>query len=676
MNSWLEQSEFRPIASKLSETVSLSDRVRVLICSSHPQVKKLPWHLWEWLEREGRQAEAILSTTDNQPQESARRQKVRILIILGKSPDISPENDLKILTETLGDRAEILPPLVSPNRQEVNRHLWDTNTDILFFAGHSQTDEESGKFYLSETEFIRVEDLKYALQEARKNGLKLAIFNSCDGLGLARELESLYIPNLIVMRDIVHERIAHQFLSDFLKAFAIEQKPLHLAVLKARRRLQGLEAEFPCASWMPVICQNSSAEAQYWQNWALAPPRARPRPLRYPVLVASAIATFSIVLARSLGILEPLELKAYDHLMAMRPPEPLDERILVVAADETDLKRYGTPLLSDATLTQALLQLKQHQPRAIGLDIFRSDNSPTQSDLAKFITTVQKNKNFIHVCSQIIPPLSKFSEQQLQEQVGFADFYPDERDNIVRRQPLWLTPPSTSDCPNSYYAFSLLLAQRYLEAEGKLISFKTGNLQFGTTIFNKLASRTGGYQQLNGESGEILLNFRAPDRNGQIAKTVSLRDILDDRVDPKFIKNKVVLVGVTDPKLQDDRDTPYGVKRGLWIHAQMVSALLSAVENNRKPIWGLPQLPPQWGSLQWGDALWIFAWSFLSGLLAIKVRSHWVRLLSGFILLGVLYKISLVILTAGGWMPLVPSLLSIIITGLIVNYTLLQLKQK
>ena len=676
MNSWLEQSEFIPILNKLNETVSTCDPVRVLLCSSKPQVKKLPWNLWNWLDCEGRQAEVILSTTRNKPQPAELRRKIRILIILGQSEDINPATDLQILTDILGDCAEIICPLVSPTRQEVNQYLWDAKIDILFFAGHSQTDEESGKFYINETEFLRIEDLKYALEAARKNGLKLAIFNSCDGMGLASQLENLYIPNLIVMRDIVHERVAQQFLSDFLRAFAIAKKPLHLAVWEGRRRLQGLEAEFPCASWMPVIFQNSSQQPQYWQNWFIAPPHYRPLHQGNVVMLSSAIATFLIMLARSLGILEPLELKAYNFLIAQRPPQPIDERLLVVAVDETDLKRYGTPLLSNATLTQVLQKLQQNQPRTIGLDIFRTDNSSTKSELANLIATFQNNPNFIHVCAQTIPPLSGFSEPQLQEQVGFADLYPDDSDNIIRRQPLWQTPSPISDCPNSNYAFSLLLAQRYLEAKNQSLSFDTGNLQFGTTIFKRLSARTGGYQKLNGQSGEILLNFRPPNRNGQIAKTVPLRDILDDRIDPKFIKDKIILIGVTAPQLQDERNTPYGYQRGLWIHTQMVSAILSAVEDNRKPIWVLPQFSHQWGDIQWGDALWIWFWSFLSVGIAWRIPSRWVSLLAGCIAIAFSYKITLFILTAGGWMPLIPSLLSISLTGLIASYTVSQLKQK
>ena len=42
-----------------------------------------------------------------------------------------------------------------------------------------------------------------ALKKAIGCGLQLAVFNSCDGLGLARELEALHIPQMIVMQEPV-----------------------------------------------------------------------------------------------------------------------------------------------------------------------------------------------------------------------------------------------------------------------------------------------------------------------------------------------------------------------------------------------------------------------------------------------------------------------------------------
>jgi hypothetical protein len=74
-------------------------------------------------------------------------------------------------------------------------------------------------------------------------------------LGLAAELISIQLPQAIVMREPVPDIIAQQFLKNFLVAFG-SGLPLYRAVRSAREQLQGLEDNYPCASWLPVICQN------------------------------------------------------------------------------------------------------------------------------------------------------------------------------------------------------------------------------------------------------------------------------------------------------------------------------------------------------------------------------------------------------------------------------------
>ena len=96
--------------------------------------------------------------------------------------------------------------------------------------------------------------------------------NSLDGLGLAKALEKLNIPQIIVMREPVPNRIAQEFFQHFLKAFAVERMSLYLAVRKARRKLQGLEDEYPGASWLPVICQNPAVESPTWLHLGGIPP--------------------------------------------------------------------------------------------------------------------------------------------------------------------------------------------------------------------------------------------------------------------------------------------------------------------------------------------------------------------------------------------------------------------
>jgi hypothetical protein len=74
------------------------------------------------------------------------------------------------------------------------------------------------------------------------------------------------------MREPVPNLVAEEFFKHFLEAFAVERLPLYLAVQQARRKLQGLEDDFPGASWLPVICQNPAVEPPTWLKLGGFPP--------------------------------------------------------------------------------------------------------------------------------------------------------------------------------------------------------------------------------------------------------------------------------------------------------------------------------------------------------------------------------------------------------------------
>ncbi|MBD1936837.1 CHASE2 domain-containing protein [Microcoleus sp. FACHB-68] len=267
LKSWLKEEGFREIDNRLREELSRDETIRFLICSEDSNIQKLPWHKWDFFERYPK-AEVALS-----PLESKSTQKftgeiktkacVSVLAILGHKEGIDIEKDLQLLKNL---RNVNLTFLVEPEHQEINEQLWGECWDIIFFAGHSETQGETGRIYINPTDSLTIPELWYGLQKAIEGGLKLAIFNSCDGLGLARQLGDLHIPQMIVMRELIPDQIAQEFLKHFLKAFAGGQS-LYLAVREARQRLHDdFEREFPCASWLPVICQQPAEIPPTWNQ--------------------------------------------------------------------------------------------------------------------------------------------------------------------------------------------------------------------------------------------------------------------------------------------------------------------------------------------------------------------------------------------------------------------------
>jgi len=274
INNWLDAESLRSLREKLLQNVSPNDEVRVIIRSSVRDLQRLPWHLWD-LFASYSHLEIAISTPELEIQPQVKtptfKDRVRILAILGDSTGINTQKDRELL-EQLPD-ADITF-LVEPGRKEINDRLWEQSWDILFFAGHSQTEGETGVIYLSKTESLTIPEVKYGLKKAIKRGLQLAIFNSCDGLGLAWQLEDLQIPQVIVMREPVPDLVAQEFLKYFLTNFASTSYSFYQAVREARERLQGLENNFPCASLLPVICQNSIAVPPLWENLGRRPTTA------------------------------------------------------------------------------------------------------------------------------------------------------------------------------------------------------------------------------------------------------------------------------------------------------------------------------------------------------------------------------------------------------------------
>ena len=274
LNCWLQSDCFRPIREKWLEKLLTSDAIRVILQTQEYQLQKLPWHLWELMERYPN-AEIALSAPSYEQLSlsSIPTGTVKILALLGDSNGIDILADRALLEQLPDAKIDFL---VEPAREDLTDNLWQQNWDILFFAGHSSTQGsgETGQIYINQTESLTISQLKYALKQAVERGLKLAIFNSCDGLGLAREFAPLQIPQLIVMREPVPDRVAQTFLKHFLEAYS-GGKSLYLAVREARERLQGLEGQFPCATWLPVIYQNLAEVPPSWRKLMDEGQRAR-----------------------------------------------------------------------------------------------------------------------------------------------------------------------------------------------------------------------------------------------------------------------------------------------------------------------------------------------------------------------------------------------------------------
>ncbi|TLY17209.1 MAG: CHASE2 domain-containing protein, partial [Nitrospirae bacterium] len=289
-------------------------------------------------------------------------------------------------------------------------------------------------------------------------------------------------------------------------------------------------------------------------------------------LLVGLFVGFGVLGIRETGLLEPLELKVYDWLVRSRPEQSgPDPRIVLVTITEDDIRRQGQWPISDATMATVLNRLIQYRPRAIGLDIYRDIEVPPGRE--KLDALLAKHHHIVVVTkvgggeAPTIPPPPVLNGT---EQIGFTDVLVDD-DGIVRRGLLY----QESD-GQVLSAFGLRLALLYLEAEGvhpQLDSADPRKLRLGPTILERFQASDGGYVRADERGYQILLDFK-----GGRAKpaTVSLTTLLSGPVDPHAITGKVVLIGVTADSVPDDLYTPYGFRRGVELHGQIVSQLLRA----------------------------------------------------------------------------------------------------
>ncbi|MFB8792411.1 MAG: CHASE2 domain-containing protein [Potamolinea sp.] len=394
--------------------------------------------------------------------------------------------------------------------------------------------------------------------------------------------------------------------------------------------------------------------------------------------MTSASVTAVVIILRLMGILQSAELASLDQLFHLRPPEPADNRIVIVEINENDLQKTGKWPIPDNVMAKLLWQLNSYQPQAIGLDIYR--DLPTEPGKEEFVKAAQIIPNLIGIeklqdkTSLGVAPLAVLSQRQ---QIGFNNVVVDG-DGKVRRSLLYWHVDK-----KEHQSLALKLALIYLkdqEITPKKAEVNPNYLKLGKEVFPSFGPNDGGYVQADTKGYQILANFRRP---GSF-RTVSMTDVLAGRVNPSWLRSRLVLIGSTAPSLQDFFYTPYSNNlmgsaqpiSGVEIHANFISQILSSVLSERPVIKVWPEL------IEW---LWIFAWSSVSASLIWRLRSPITKKAPlsyssrAVILLFVSASLSgscYLAFLAGWWLPFVPSLLGILASAGVITSHLAHIKEE
>ncbi|WP_293330802.1 EAL domain-containing protein [Microcoleus sp. CAWBG58] len=377
-----------------------------------------------------------------------------------------------------------------------------------------------------------------------------------------------------------------------------------------------------------------------------------------PAMLAGATVTLLNLGVQRFGWLQSWELGSFDSLVRLQPDAGPDPRLLIVGITEADIQALGRFPVSDGAIAQTLTKLQKYHPKVIGLDLYRDLPQPPGHEelLAKL-----KAPNIVAIAkmSDAESPGVPAPPGIPRDRVGFNDFVLDA-DGVVRRNLISVWKPDKT----TVFSFSVQLARLYLKdrVQEEKSSVNSNQINWGKAKFLPLKSDSGGYANLDARGYQILLKYRS---GNNVARQVSMSQVLKGEIDPSWIEDKIVLIGTTAPSTRDVFLTPYSPVQkqtpkmpGVILHAQMLSQLLSAVLEGRSLFWIWPQ---------WAEILWNGSWAVLGGVVAWRIV-HPARagLVGGALLVGLL-GISFAMFIEGGWVPLVSPALGLVVTGVGVS---------
>ena len=357
--------------------------------------------------------------------------------------------------------------------------------------------------------------------------------------------------------------------------------------------------------------------------------------------------TAFIMLLRYTGILQTWEWNLLDRFFRWRLSDAIESRIVVVTVDEKDLQTLGQYPISDRVLATTIKNLERAKPSAIGLDIYRDlPVPPGERDFNKVLSSTANLYVVEKIISNIIPPPLNTSR----DRVGFTNLAVDS-DGKVRRALL-----SVDD----KYSLGTKLALHYLQQRNiELKPLDNDNHRYGldNAVFEKLDSNSGGYIRADARGYKILLNYWGTPAN---FKQYSLIDVLNNKIDPEDIKDRLVFIG-SGSNVESSKDsfyTPYSrgwfhspaKMPGVFVHANVASQIINAALARRPLLRTFNEFTELLIVLSMG-----IVGVIISLRLAFSIAIAFYTSMVGIVLIFIYYRAFLL----GWWLPLVPALLTL-----------------
>ncbi len=306
---WLGGEELLAIRQKIQkEVVGNHSCVELLVACNNIDLARLPWEAWQLGSQDAPLANLRISRTLLDIRDESvwvepkqKRGQARILVILGNTSELNLQADRKALqvlskvakvefvqferrqkAEGRGQKDEEPFPCaleIRDFRQRITKAIADERGwDMLIFAGHSNEGNLTGGIIeLAPQVFLSISEISSALLQAKEQGLKVAIFNSCSGLSIAESLIKLGFPQVLVMRERIHDEVAEVFLKQLCQSLAAYQD-IQQAMLDACQYCEQEKITYPSAYLIPSLFRHPSLATELfhfersrwkrlWRDW-------------------------------------------------------------------------------------------------------------------------------------------------------------------------------------------------------------------------------------------------------------------------------------------------------------------------------------------------------------------------------------------------------------------------
>jgi ABC-type phosphate transport system substrate-binding protein len=274
-NEWLSQGDRQwlmareKLAKILDQAHKSENEICIFIDVKEGDLRRFPWTDWEFFQHNCQDAEIALCQVINPPRNPPLSDSVKVLVVVGKTENIEPgiRADIEAIKQLEQEKKGVFTILEQPSPSVLIDELRNHIYEIFIFTGHSGSDNDKniGWIYLSDTDSLRLADLKGPLNAAIRKRLRLCIFNSCDGLGLAKQLAEWQLPLAIVMREPIPDLVAARFLRVFLQNFSGGQS-FFKSFREAREQLEGFNGKYPGVCGLPIVCIGNSVAPPTWKK--------------------------------------------------------------------------------------------------------------------------------------------------------------------------------------------------------------------------------------------------------------------------------------------------------------------------------------------------------------------------------------------------------------------------